>query len=224
MLSSFGHDIKYKDYPLSNLTVNHIGGEKLVNNLLDLEWMSDIENGKEMAIRLNLSKPLKITLTKNVYQYPKGTTFFLEKRSDVELYGGSRKNLGHYIKKSIVYRGCIFIDVDEKELLGKTLGMPKEIGDFLFRHRSAESPPLKVTCIVDIGKYKKGDVFYFLRRDKFKKSVFNYRGIRAVIQGKEKSLYGCLWENTTIEELRKNINEEESEKFFDIIYGVKTCT
>lgn len=217
VMSSFGDDIDFRGMELTRLTVNHKDAIQLNNKLLNLEWLTHLENVTEMSERLELSKPLKITLLADIYENKKGDIFYLTKRNDITQYGGNRKNFGTHISKTPTYKNCYCENSTVEELEGKFIGLPRSLGNYLFGGVKYFSPSVKVTLLENMGEFKKGESFVYLQRSIFKRKEFCYRTIRKTIGGRRNSYMNCKWETIVLPGDMEFIPEKRSEQFFSYL-------
>lgn len=107
VLSTFCND--YPDINFNSFTVNHKDYHRSKNGLLNLEWMSRVENvldGQEGPSGM-VSDPIKIVVVTPKFGDPIGTTMTLLKRTDLRQFGISpRKFKNKFSTKSKLPAGC----------------------------------------------------------------------------------------------------------------------
>lgn len=165
VLCTFTNDLSYKGYAKSTLTANHKNAIRDDNKLLNLEWMTHMENIMDMSLNdrcEHSSQPIKGTTTIDL-GIPIGTVFYLRRRSDIREYGVNLKSFGTRLGKCTEVFGCSWEDYSIEEIEEDKLGIPKEVQSWISYRQNTNTSPLKIELLEDKGIYKRGTIFYLTK-------------------------------------------------------------
>jgi len=101
VLSAFTYDVKL---PKENLTVNHKKPNGENNHLLNLEWVTKLDNILDAKKRNGFS--VKITLTQDFEQYKAGEVYYVHRNSELTSRGISKHGIMNSFRKGYSSYGC----------------------------------------------------------------------------------------------------------------------
>lgn len=223
VLTTFTLDMGYKGYNKHTLTSNHINTIRDDNRLLNLEWMTHMENIMDMSLNdrcEHSSQPTRGTTTIDL-GIPIGTVFYLRRRSDIKEYGVELKTFGTQLKRNPVMFGCTWedcsiIDIDERKV-----GIPMEVGTWIKYRRESHTNPLQIELLEDKGPYKKGTIFYLTKftmiREVTDKSFNKWKLNKGCCK------LGCYWKYKPSVVNIKNTDDSRTMDFLRYLFGGGLC-
>lgn len=220
ILSTFGSDIDYNSYGKSSLTVNHKDTIRDNNELLNLEWMTHMENIMDMSLNdrcEHSSQPIKATVDIDL-GIPIGSVFYLRRRSDIREYGVALKSFGTRLTKSnnvfgCIWEDCVIDDVDESKL-----GMPDEVANWISYRQVSNTIPVEITLDKDLHGYPKGHVFYLTKRTMLRDIIGNKQILKILALDKSEYYRNCLWRYLP-KVVNMKIDEASTMEFLRRLFG-----
>lgn len=214
VLSTFGWDIDYSGYDKSSLTVNHKSTVKTDNGLLNLEWMTHMENIMDMSLNdrcEHSSKPIKGVVIIDV-GIPIGTVFYLRRRSDIKDCGISLKTFGTQLKRNNDIFGCTWEDCNVEDIKEDIIGIPIEIKKWIKYRQESNTVPVEIKLLKSMFGYPQGHIFYLSKKSILKEYT------TFVPKFLNKKYLGCLW-NESPKIVNMEINDKTTLRFLDKLYA-----
>lgn len=220
VLCTFTNDLNYKGYAKSTLTANHKNTIRDDNKLLNLEWMTHMENIMDMSLNdrcEHSSQPIKGTTTIDL-GIPIGTVFYLRRRSDIREYGIDRATFGNQLIRNPIMFSCKWEDCTVEDIEQDKLGIPKEVQNWITYRKESNGFPVTITLKEDMFGYKEGDIFYLMASKilrEFTASAKMGKNLHSGVNYK-----GCFWKYDP-SVINKEVSEEGTMALLDNIFGGK---
>lgn len=220
VLTTFTTDMDYKGFNKHTLTSNHINTIRDDNRLLNLEWMTHMENIMDMTLNdrcEHSSQPIRGTTTIDL-GIPIGSVFYLRRRSDIREYGISLKTFGTQLLQNPIMFSCKWEDCSIEEIEEDKLSIPDEVQKWIEYRKETNGFPLSITLLGDMFGYNEGENFYLTESQILRDFTFTKKLGKNLHVGVEYK--GCFWKYDP-SVVNKEVNEEETMKLLDNIFGGK---